>query len=113
MATKWDAFTPGTAPAPTDQVVGLQGGANVRWTYAQLQALLGASFETDFGDGVSISYVITHNLGTRDVDVTIYRATTPWDEVIADVAHTSTNTITLSGFTTPPTTNQFRVKVST
>jgi hypothetical protein len=113
MTIKFSGFTAAATPAPADFIVGLQGGANVKWTVAQLQGLFGASFAANFGDGVSISYVITHNLGSRDVDVTVYRSTTPWDEVICDVAHTSTNSVTLSGFTIPPTTNQFRVKVST
>jgi len=112
MTTKFSAFSAGSAPASGDNVVGLQGGANVKWTIAQLQALFGATFAANVGDGVNVSYVITHNLGTRDVDVTVYRNATPFDEVIVDVQHTSTNTITL-GFTTAPTTNQFRVKVST
>jgi hypothetical protein len=112
MTTKFSGFTAASAPASVDQVVGLQGGANVRWTMAQLAALFGASFAANFGDGTSISYVITHNLGTRDVTVTVYRNSTPWDEVMCDVAHTSTNTVTLSGFTIPPSANQFRVKVS-
>lgn len=113
MTTKFSGFTAASTTASADQVVGLQGGVNVRWTLAQLQAIFGASFAANFGDGTSISYVITHNLGTRDVNVSVYRNSTPWDEVICDVAHTSTNTITLSGFTIPPTTNQFRVVVNT
>jgi hypothetical protein len=111
MTTKFSGFTVAAAPASADQVVGLQGGANVRWTMAQLQAIFGASFAANFGDGTSISYVITHNLGTRDVTVAVYRNSTPWDQVICDVAATSTNSVTLSGFTIPPTTNQFRVVV--
>lgn len=111
MTIKFSGFTAGSAPGSTDQLVGLQGGGNVRWTMAQLQAIFGASFAANFGDGTSISYVITHNLGTRDVTVAVYRNSTPWDEVICDVAHTSTNTVTLSGFTIPPTSNQFRVVV--
>jgi hypothetical protein len=113
MTTKFSLFTAAAAPASGDKVAGLQGGADVIYTIAQLAALFGTTFATNFGDGTSISYVILHNLGTQDVDVTVYRATTPWDEVICDVAHTSINTVTLSGFTTPPSTDQFRCKVST
>lgn len=112
MTTKFSLFSAATAPAAVDLVVGLQGGANVKWTIAQLAALFGSSFAANFGDGTSISYLITHNLGTRDVKVAVYRNSTPWDEVICDVAHTSTNTVTLSGFTIPPSSNQFRVVVS-
>ncbi len=33
---KWSAFTPGTTVVGTDSVVGLQGGANVIWTWSQV-----------------------------------------------------------------------------
>ncbi len=33
---KWSAFTSGTTIAGTDVTVGLQGGANVQWTWSQL-----------------------------------------------------------------------------
>lgn len=112
MTTKFSAFAAATAPALADEVVGLQAGANVAYTMQQLATLFGVSkFAADFGDGTSISYVIDHALNSQDVKVTVYRATTPFDEVIVDVAHTDVNHVTLSGFTTPPTTNQFRVVV--
>ena len=113
MSTKFSLFPAATAPALTDQAAGLQGGVDVLYTWAQIAALLGsAKFTANIGDGTNVSYVVTHNLGTRDVDVTVYRNATPWDEVIVDVQHTSTNAITLI-FTTAPATNQFRVRVST
>lgn len=112
MTTKFSAFTAAATPGSADQVVGLQGGANVRYTMAQLAALFGvAKYTANFGDGTSISYVINHALGSRDVQVTVYRNGTPYDEVIVDVAHTDANNVTLSGFTTPPSSNQFRVVV--
>ena len=111
MTTKFSAFTAASAPALADQVVGLQGGANVRYTLTQLAGLFGVKkFAANFGDGSSVSYVITHNLGTLDVHVTVYRNAAPNDEIIVDVQHTSTNTITLV-FSTAPATNQFRVLV--
>ena len=71
-----------------------------------------ASFSTSFGDGTSASYTITHNLGTRNLHVTVFRNASPWDEVVCDNSRTTTNTITLSGFVVPPSTNQFTVVVS-
>lgn len=111
MTIKFSGFSSASAPVLADQVVGLQGGANVRYTLTQLAALLGvAKFAANIGDGTNVAYVVTHSLGTRDVQVRVYRNGTPWDEVIVDVAHTSTNTITVS-FSTAPTSNQFRVVV--
>jgi hypothetical protein len=111
MTTKFSLFGVGSAPATSDQVVGLQAGANVRWPMSALATLFGvAKYTTNIGDGSSVSYVVTHSLGTRDVQVQVYRNGTPYDEIIVDVAHTTTNTITLT-FTTAPTSNQFRVVV--
>lgn len=111
MTIKFSGFSPAAAPALADQVVGLQSAANVRYTLAQLATLLGvAKFAVNIGDGASVSYTVTHNLGTRDVRVTVYRNATPWDEVIVDVQHTTTNTLTVL-FTTAPAVNQFRVLV--
>lgn len=113
MTTKFSAFTAASAPASGDLVVGLQGGANVKYTMAQLAALFGsAKFFQTFGDGSSVSYVINHALGTRDVDVTVYRTAAPFDEVIVDVQHTDVNNVTLI-FATAPAVNQFRVRIST
>lgn len=67
-------------------------------------------FAVDVGDNSSTAIVVTHNLGTRDVSVSVYRSTTPWDEVVCDVEKTSTNTVTLR-FAVAPTTNQFRCAV--
>ena len=111
MTTKFSAFTAATAPASADQVVGLQGGANVRYTMAQLATLFGVKkFAANIGDGSNVAYVVNHALNTRDVQVKVYRNGTPWDEVIVDVAHTDANNVTVS-FSTAPTTNQFRVLV--
>jgi hypothetical protein len=60
--------------------------------------------------GTAVSEVITHNLGTRDVVVQLYNASTPWEQVECDVEATSTNTITLR-FATAPSAGQYRVVV--
>jgi hypothetical protein len=52
-------------------------------------------FKASIGDGSSNSFVITHNLGTRDVTVQIYDTTTH-ETVMADVARTTINTITVT-----------------
>lgn len=61
------------------------------------------------GNGSSTSIAVTHNLGTKDVSVTVRRAS---DDVAVytDWVATDTNTVTLT-FVTAPTTNQFRVTV--
>jgi hypothetical protein len=67
-------------------------------------------YAANFGDGTNTSYTITHNLGTRDVTVCVYRNSGSYDEVFCDVQHTSTTAVTLV-FTSAPTSNQYRVVV--
>lgn len=64
-------------------------------------------FAADIGDNSSTSITFTHNLGTRDVQVTVFRNSGNRDEVLCDVEHTSTTACTLK-FAVAPTTNQFR-----
>lgn len=56
------------------------------------------------------STVVTHNLNTRDVTVSVYRSTTPWDEIECEVEHTSVNTVTVR-FLVAPTAAEFRIVV--
>jgi hypothetical protein len=67
-------------------------------------------YATDVGDNSSTSITVTHSLGTKDVQVTVYDLTTPFAEVICDVEHTSTSAVTLK-FAVAPTTAQFRAVV--
>jgi hypothetical protein len=67
-------------------------------------------YAANVGDGTSTAITVTHNLGTKDVLVTVYDNTTPFAEVECDVEHTSTSAITLR-FTTAPTASQYRVVV--
>ena len=51
-------------------------------------------FAANIGNGTLTSYVVTHNLSTRDVSVQCYNATT-FETVYLSVERTTTNTITL------------------
>lgn len=62
----------------------------------------------DVGDGVATQYDVTHNLGTKDTVVNVYRVASPFDSVVVDVERFSTN-VTRVRFAAAPTTNQFRV----
>jgi len=57
------------------------------------------------------SYVITHNLGTRDVLVQIYEVASPYAQIEADVEHTSTTETTLR-FASAPSSGAYRVVIS-
>lgn len=67
-------------------------------------------YATNLGDGAATSYVITHNLNTRDVVVQVRRTAGAYDVVLCDVQVTSVNTITLL-FASAPTSNLFRAIV--
>lgn len=67
-------------------------------------------YAASVGNGTDTSYTVTHNLGTKDVIVSVYDNSSPFAEVICDVQHTSTSAITLL-FSVAPTSNQYRVVV--
>ena len=67
-------------------------------------------YAADIGNGADTSITVTHNLDTKDVIVSIYDNDSPYAEVMADVEHTTTNSITLL-FSIAPTTDKYRVVV--
>lgn len=67
-------------------------------------------YAANVGDNSNTSITITHNLGTRDVQVVLYDNSSPYAEVICDVQHTTTNSVTLI-FSVAPTLDQYRVVV--
>ena len=66
-------------------------------------------YATNIGDGSATSYTVTHNLGSLDVQVAIFQNSTG-DEVITDITHATTNTLTIV-FATAPASNAYRVVV--
>lgn len=62
------------------------------------------------GDGVSSSYVITHNFDSNDVTVQIYDSSSK-DTVYADVVRTSANVVTIT-FASAPASNAYRVVIT-
>jgi hypothetical protein len=68
------------------------------------------SVSATVGDGTATSFTVTHNLGTRVVQVVVHETSSPYAQVIADVEHTSTSAVTVK-FATAPTTNQYTVVV--
>lgn len=68
-------------------------------------------YSADVGDGAATQYVVTHNLNSRDVDVTVRRNSGAYDEVICDAEMTTVNSVTLR-FASAPANNAFRCIVS-
>lgn len=73
-------------------------------------AVVVRKYAADIGDGSTTAITVTHNLGTKDVTVSVWDNTTPFNEILPDVGHTTTNTLTIT-FAVAPTSAQYRVVV--
>ena len=71
----------------------------------------GTKFTGTVGDGASMVIPVTHNLGTRDVLVAVYRNSAPFEEILISVEHTDPNTVTLDFSPSTPLLNEFAVVV--
>jgi hypothetical protein len=92
-------------------VVVANGGLTVGASgFALDTAIAVRKYAASVGDGVATSYTVTHNLGTRDVIVSVYDNSSPYAEVVCDVQHTTTTAVTVL-FSVAPTSNQYRVVV--
>lgn len=89
-----------------------QGGTGAT-DAAGARTALGAlgRYATDVGDGAATSYVITHNLGTRDVIPLLRENAAPYAYKEPDFEATTINTITVR-FSVAPTAAQYRVIVA-
>lgn len=73
-------------------------------------AVVVRKYATNVGDGTSTAITVTHSLGTRDCQVTLYDNSSPYATLECDVEMTTTSTVTLR-FSVAPTLNQYRVVV--
>lgn len=73
-------------------------------------AVVARKYSVAVGNNVLQSITVTHNLGTRDVQVTLRETASPYAQVECDVEMTDTNSVTL-GFAVAPTSNQYTVTV--
>lgn len=66
-------------------------------------------YSADLGNGSATSFVVTHNLNSRDLAVTIRENASPYAQVITDVEFTTVNTVTVRFGAPTPTANQYRI----
>jgi hypothetical protein len=94
----------------TGTAVAVLNGGTGATTAAGARTNLGAMgrYAADVGDGSSTSFVLTHNLNSRDVVPVLRDNTTPWAFMQPDFEATSVNTVTVR-FAVAPTTSQYRV----
>jgi hypothetical protein len=93
-----DAITLGTTALTWTQFAGTGAGGTVN------------KFSAAVGDGSATQIDVAHNFGSRDVDVQVYRNSTPWDTVFCDVERPDANTARLR-FSSAPAANAYRVVV--
>ena len=78
--------------------------------FKTIQSIQESTFAANVGDGSATSYAVDHNLGSRDVIVQLYDASS-YDTVYADVVRTTANRVTLT-FGAAPSSNDIRILVS-
>lgn len=70
----------------------------------------GSSYYQTIGNGTNSSFTLTHNLGTRDVTVTVRNAASPYEVIDVRWEAETTNTVVLD-FSSPPSASSIRVGV--
>lgn len=81
-----------------------------RITSATNLTLLSKYTTTLAGDGTTRTFTVTHNLGSRDVTIQVYDASS-YEEVIVDVTRTNTNTATIGFASAPAVGTDYKVVV--
>ena len=116
IGTNVQAYDAGLADiaglAVTDGNIIVGDGANwVAESGATARASLGATTKVSqtIGDGASTTLTVTHNLGTDDVIVEVYDATSK-ETIVCDVDRSSTNAVALT-FATAPASNSYRAVI--
>ena len=118
VGTSWDKVQANVEQATTSTLglVALADSTVAEAKSDSLKALTAASVVNfpikkvfTIGNGSSTSLTCTHSLGTRDVSVTVYDASS-FDEVECDVVHTSTSVVTLT-FSVAPAVSAYNVVI--
>jgi hypothetical protein len=114
----WAQLGGGSAPTAGNSGISVAGsavsavagaGITISSGIALDTSIAARKFSASVGDGSSTSLAVTHNLGTKDVSVTV-RLNSTDEAVLADWVATDTNTVTVT-FATAPASNAYRVTV--
>lgn len=114
MAGKITDLPAASAVNAADLAEIVQGGTNKKSTFAMIALMVSIAnrYVVTVGDASNISFVIPHNLNTRNVHVTLRRTVAPYDEAIVDNQATDANNVTLLFSGTPPLLNQWTVTIT-
>lgn len=121
--TQYQVLQAGASGVPTFGALNLSQAAAITGTLPIASGGTGATSAADARTNLAVpvrytaavaagstSATVTHNLNTTDVIVEVYEVSTG-TTVVCDVSRASANAVTL-GFSTAPTTNQYRVVIN-
>lgn len=100
------AIEDGGTGASTAQAARVNLGASAEIASASLPQKVAFSI----GDNSATTFTVTHNMNTRDVQVTISENGSPYAVVYPDVEIATVNSVTVS-FSVAPSTNEYRVVI--
>ncbi len=103
------ASAPATLDTLNELATALGNDPNFASTVTTALAARVRTFATTLSTSAT-TYTITHNIGTRDVEVQIYETSGNYEQVWATVRRPTINTVTVT-FGTAPTANLYRVVV--
>jgi len=83
---------------------------NTTWGDARYALLANGMKRYAVNCAAATSTVANHAFNTRDVEVSVYRSTTPWDDVDCDIERTDANNVTVR-FNTAPAAGDYRIVV--
>lgn len=101
---------PGALDTLNELAAALGNDPNFATTITNTLATKTNKYSTTLGDGTKTSFVVTHNLNSRDVVITIRETGTPYAQVITDVEMTTVNTVTVK-FAVAPTSAQYTITI--
>lgn len=92
--------------------IGIGQGGTGATTAADARSNLGATTKVmqNIGNGTDLSFTVTHNLNSRDVQVYVYENDEDYQQVFCDIEHTTVNAVTVR-FSQAPDTSEYRVVV--
>lgn len=84
------------------------GTTSLAFTFIKVAATASTPVIQNIGNGTLTSIPVTHNFNSRFVTATVFRNSSPWEDVWVEVQRTDLNTVTFI-FDSAPATNEYTV----